>query len=82
MVRHDDQEHPHVHVTVRAVGRDGRRLARGKEQLQVWREDFAASCAPEASRRKRPRGAPVSVHVRGGLVRAAGVGEVAIGPVG
>ena len=41
MVRHDDQEHPHVHVTVRAVGRDGKRLAPGKEQLQAWREDFA-----------------------------------------
>lgn len=41
LVRHDDQEHPHVHVTVRAVGRDGKRLAPGKEQLQAWREDFA-----------------------------------------
>ncbi|WP_169054775.1 relaxase/mobilization nuclease domain-containing protein [Azospirillum sp. TSA2s] len=41
MVRHDDTGHPHVHVTVRAVGYDGRRLAPGREELQLWRERFA-----------------------------------------
>lgn len=32
---------PHVHVTVRAVGYDGKRLAPGPEALQRWREVFA-----------------------------------------
>jgi type IV secretion system T-DNA border endonuclease VirD2 len=42
MVRHDDRDHPHVHVTVRAVGADGRRLVAGPADLQAWRERFAA----------------------------------------
>ena len=41
LVRHDDKGHPHVHVTVRAVGSDGRRLAPGPADLQQWRERFA-----------------------------------------
>lgn len=41
MVRHDDTRHPHVHVAVRAVGRDGRRLTPGPADLQQWRERFA-----------------------------------------
>lgn len=42
MVRHDDRDHPHVHITVRAVGTDGRRLVAGPADLQAWRERFAA----------------------------------------
>jgi type IV secretory pathway VirD2 relaxase len=42
MVRHDDRDHPHVHVTVRAVDSDGRRLVAGPADLQAWRERFAA----------------------------------------
>lgn len=41
LVRHDDTEHPHVHIAVRAVGADGRRLAPGPADLQHWRERFA-----------------------------------------
>lgn len=41
MVRHDDTGHPHVHIAVRAVGADGRRLAPGPADLQQWRERFA-----------------------------------------
>nr|WP_281418490.1 relaxase/mobilization nuclease domain-containing protein [Azospirillum soli] len=41
MARHDDAGHPHVHVAVRAVGPDGRRLAPGPADLQRWRERFA-----------------------------------------
>jgi len=41
MARHDDTKHPHVHVTVRAVGYDGKRLAPGPDELQQWRERFA-----------------------------------------
>ena len=42
MVRHDDRDHPHVHVSIRAVGSDGRRLVVGPADLQEWRERFAA----------------------------------------
>lgn len=41
MARHDDTAHPHVHITVRAVGYDGKRLAPGPDDLQTWRERFA-----------------------------------------
>lgn len=41
MARHDDTDHAHVHITVRAVGSDGRRLAPGPADLQEWRERFA-----------------------------------------
>ncbi len=41
MACHDDKDHPHVHVTVRAVGADGRRLTAGPKELQAWRERFA-----------------------------------------
>jgi hypothetical protein len=41
MARHNDTSHPHVHITVRAVGYNGLRLAPGPAELQQWRERFA-----------------------------------------
>jgi len=41
MVLHNHQANPHVHITVRAEGRDGRRLNPRKEDLRRWRETFA-----------------------------------------
>lgn len=41
LVRHDDTEHPHVHVVIRAVGHDGRRWSVHPREMQRWREDFA-----------------------------------------
>jgi type IV secretory pathway VirD2 relaxase len=41
MVRHDDTDHPHVHVSIRAVGPDGLRLTPKSTDLQNWRETFA-----------------------------------------
>ncbi|MDQ1153061.1 relaxase/mobilization nuclease domain-containing protein [Brevundimonas sp. SORGH_AS_0993] len=38
---HDEGRHPHVHLTVRRLGRDGERLNPRKADLQVWREGFA-----------------------------------------
>jgi hypothetical protein len=38
---HDEGRHPHVHLTVRMVGRDGERLNPRKADLQAWRERFA-----------------------------------------
>lgn len=39
---HNDEAHPHVHLSVQARGRDGRRLNLRKADLQRWRETFAA----------------------------------------
>ncbi len=41
MVLHTHQAHPHVHISVRAEGRDGKRLSPRKEDLHRWRETFA-----------------------------------------
>jgi Relaxase/Mobilisation nuclease domain len=41
MVLHTDEPHPHVHVVVRAMGFDGRRLRIRKDTLREWRSEFA-----------------------------------------
>jgi hypothetical protein len=41
MVLHDHQANPHVHLSVRAESKDGRRLNPRKADLQRWREMFA-----------------------------------------
>jgi hypothetical protein len=41
MVLHDHQANPHVHLSVRAEGRDGQRLNPRKADLRRWRETFA-----------------------------------------
>lgn len=38
---HEDEAHPHVHLTVRARGYDAKRLNPRKVDLQRWREAFA-----------------------------------------
>ncbi|WP_421937311.1 relaxase/mobilization nuclease domain-containing protein [Phenylobacterium sp.] len=40
-VLHTDVGHPHVHLTVRALGEDGSRLSPKKGDLAAWRQDFA-----------------------------------------
>ena len=40
-VQHLDDEHPHIHLTVRSLGYDGRQLNPRKADLATWREDFA-----------------------------------------
>jgi Relaxase/Mobilisation nuclease domain len=42
MVLHTDQEHPHVHLVVKAVSEEGKRLNIRKATLRGWRRDFAA----------------------------------------
>jgi hypothetical protein len=42
MVLHDHQANPHVHISVRAESRHGRRLNPRKTDLHRWRETFAA----------------------------------------
>lgn len=41
MVPHNHQANPHVHISVRAEGRDGKCLNPRKEDLRRWRETFA-----------------------------------------
>ncbi len=41
MVLHTHQANPHVHISMRAEGRDGKRLNPRKEDLHRWRETFA-----------------------------------------
>lgn len=41
MVLHTHQANPHMHLSVRAEGRDGQRLNPRKEDLRRWRETFA-----------------------------------------
>ncbi len=38
---HDDEAHPHVHLAVKAVDKDGVRMNPRKADLQRWREHFA-----------------------------------------
>jgi hypothetical protein len=41
MVLHDHQANPHVHISVRAASKHGKRLNPRKADLQRWRETFA-----------------------------------------
>ena len=41
MVLHTDEPHPHVHMVVKAMGDDGRRLNIRKATLREWRREFA-----------------------------------------
>jgi hypothetical protein len=41
MVLHTHQANPHIHLAVRAEGKDGRRLNPRKADLRRWRETFA-----------------------------------------
>lgn len=71
MVRHNDTGHPHVHIAVRAVGVDGRRLAPGPADLQHWRERFArelrrlgveAEATPRIARSRQRDADPPTAH--------------------
>ena len=75
-VQHLDDRHPHVHLTVRSLGHDGKRLNPRKADLQAWRERFAgelrlrgieAEATPRRTRgrvRKADRGAVLALRKR------------------
>ena len=75
-VQHLDDKHPHVHLTVRSLGQDGKRLNPRKADLQAWRERFAcelrlrgiaAEATPRRTRgrvRKADRGAVLAMRKR------------------
>ena len=78
MALHTDQPHPHVHVVVKAMSEDGRRLNIRKTTLQVWRDKFAKNLrmvgvAANATRRSY-RGVTQS-PLKDGIYRAALRGE-------
>jgi hypothetical protein len=41
MVLHTDEPHPHVHMVVKSMGYDGKRLSIRKATLREWRREFA-----------------------------------------
>ena len=66
MALHTHQQHPHVHLVVKAEGIDGRRLHIDKAMLREWRQDFArmmreqgiaANATPRSVRGQTKRGA-------------------------
>jgi type IV secretory pathway VirD2 relaxase len=42
LVLHTDQPHPHVHLVVKAMSEQGRRINIRKETLREWRRQFAS----------------------------------------
>jgi hypothetical protein len=69
---HTHQQHPHVHLVVKAEGHDGRRLHIDKAMLREWRQDFArmmreqgiAANATPRSVRGQTKRAPKDVFYR------------------
>jgi hypothetical protein len=68
MVLHDHQANPHVHISVRAESKHGKRLNPRKADLQRWRETFAdklrgwgvdAEATRQATRGRRQSYAPL-----------------------
>lgn len=89
-VQHEDEAHPHVHLTVRALGYDGRRLNPRKADLHHWRERFAeelrlrgvaAEATPRRARgrvRKAEHGAVRAIRERGAVPRVDRLAREAI----
>ena len=77
MVLHDHQANPHVHLSVRAESRHGKRLNPRKADLQRWRETFAEKLRgwgidAEATRQAHARPGPqlrAALAVEGGGTR-------------
>ena len=64
-VLHPDTDHVHVHVMVKAAGRDGHRLQQGPEDLRRWRDAFA-----EELRERGVAANATSREVRGVVTRS------------
>jgi hypothetical protein len=86
MVLHDHQANPHVHISVRAESRDGKRLNPRKADLQRWRETFAerlrawgvdAEATRQATRGQSQNYDPLwRIKARGdGRLRSSGAGQ-------
>ncbi len=78
MVLHTDQDHPHVHLVVKAVSEEGKRLNIRKATLRGWRRQFAAHLRAQgiaANATGRAVRGQVRGPVRDGVYRAALRGE-------
>ena len=74
MVLHTDQDHPHVHLVVKAVSEEGKRLNIRKATLRVWRRQFAAHLRAQgiaANATERAVRGQVRAPVRDGIYRVA-----------
>jgi Relaxase/Mobilisation nuclease domain len=79
MVLHTDQAHPHVHLVVKAVGEDGKRLNIRKATLRGWRRGFATQLRAQgvaAYATERAVRGQVRPPVRDGIHRAAQRGDL------
>lgn len=73
-VLHEDVDHPHVHISIKNFGFDGKRLHVKKGDPQVWREEFAkelrtrgidAEATPRATRGIIKKGVSQTInHIR------------------
>jgi hypothetical protein len=78
MVLHTDQEHPHVHLVVKAVAEDGKRLNIRKATLRGWRRAFAAQLRAQgidANATERAVRGQVRPPMRDGAYRTAQRGD-------
>ena len=78
MVLHTDQDHPHVHLVVKAVSEEGRRLNIRKATLRGWRQQFAAHLRAQgvaANATERAARGQVRGPVRDEIYRAAVRGQ-------
>jgi hypothetical protein len=74
MVLHTDQDHPHVHVVIKAVSEQGKRLNIRKATLRSWRKQFAANLRElnvAANATERAVRGQTRTHKSSGVYRAA-----------
>jgi hypothetical protein len=73
-VLHTDEDHPHVHLVVKATGEDGTRLNIRKDTLREWRSRFAAQLRArgvEANATERAARGKGGKSLKDGIYRAA-----------
>ncbi|GFE82491.1 hypothetical protein GCM10011487_44910 [Steroidobacter agaridevorans] len=78
MVLHTDQDHPHVHLVLRAVSEKGTRLNIRKETLRQWRRDFAEALRTQgvaANATERAVRGVSRTHQKDGIYRAMRRGQ-------
>lgn len=78
MVLHTDQDHPHVHLVIKAVSEDGRRLNIRKATLREWRREFARQLRAQgvaANATERAVRGETRKSLHDGIYRAALRGE-------
>ena len=74
MVLHTDQDHPHVHLVIKAMSEDGRRLNVRKATLREWRREFARQLRAQgvaANATERAVRGQIRKSLRDGIYRTA-----------